>query len=121
MKPVPKWKNLQELEIDSTRDITDAGGEEPCDKPALRVIETTRLGICMKGQPIVESVQCSDCNCCSQEVRTELADRLRVGTSQECPAAESNSASQFDGCCGDNEADCNKSGVCAAIRLSSSR
>ncbi|XP_022717257.1 increased DNA methylation 1 [Durio zibethinus] len=88
-------KNLPELEIDGTTEIIDADGEDPCDKPALRVIETTRLGIRTKGQPIDESIQCSDRNCCSKE----------VGTSQECPAAEINSASQFEGCCGDNEAD----------------
>ncbi|XVF04340.1 hypothetical protein REPUB_Repub05bG0074000 [Reevesia pubescens] len=91
-------KNLQELEIDGTKEITDTGGEEPCDKPALRVVENTRLGICMKGQPVDESIQYSGLNCCSKEVRTELEDRLRIGTSQESPASE------IDGCCGDDEA-----------------
>ncbi|XWS27321.1 hypothetical protein CRYUN_Cryun26dG0105000 [Craigia yunnanensis] len=81
-------KNLQELEIDGTRETTDAGGEEPCDKLALRVIETSRSGICTKGQPVDESMQWSNRNCCSKEVRTELEDRLRVGSSQECPAVE---------------------------------
>ena len=84
-------KNLQELEIDGTREITAAGGEEPCDKVALRVIETTRFGICTMGQPVDESMHWSDRNCCSKEVRTELEDRLRVGSSQECSAAEINS------------------------------
>lgn len=97
-------KNEQELELDGKREITDGVGEEPCDKPALRDLETTRLGICTKGQPVDESIHWSDSNCCSKDVRTELEDRLRVGSSQEYPAAETNSASQLDGCCCDDEA-----------------
>ncbi|EOY13226.1 Acyl-CoA N-acyltransferase with RING/FYVE/PHD-type zinc finger protein, putative isoform 1 [Theobroma cacao] len=97
-------KNEQELELDGKREITDGVGEEPCDKPALRDLETTRLGICTKGQPVDESIHWSDSNCCSKDVRTELEDRFRVGSSQEYPAAETNSASQLDGCCCDDEA-----------------
>ncbi|XP_021288478.1 increased DNA methylation 1-like [Herrania umbratica] len=97
-------KNEQELEIDGKKEITDGVVEEPCDKSALRDLETTRLGICTKGQHVAESIHWSDSNCCSKDVGTELEDRLRVGSSQEYPAAETNSASQSDGCCCDDEA-----------------
>lgn len=50
------------------------------------------------------TAQCSDLNYCSKEVKTELVDRLRVRISHQSPATETNSASQSDGCCGDNEA-----------------
>ncbi|XVF88030.1 hypothetical protein PTKIN_Ptkin19aG0016600 [Pterospermum kingtungense] len=84
------YKNLQELEIHGTMDITDAGGEEL----ALRIIETSRLGICTERHQVDESMQRSD----SREVRTEMVDRLiRIGSSKESPAVENNSASKFDG------------------------
>lgn len=54
-------KNLQELKINGTREITDAGGgAESSDKPP--VTETSGLGICTKRQPVDE---CSDFNYCS--------------------------------------------------------
>ncbi|XVF78768.1 hypothetical protein PTKIN_Ptkin14bG0162700 [Pterospermum kingtungense] len=83
-------KNLQELKINNPREMTDAGGDESFGKTAVIVTETTRLDICTKGQPVDE---CSDRSCCSKEARTEPEDSLEI-----------NSASQSDGCCGDNEA-----------------
>ncbi|OMO74815.1 Zinc finger, PHD-type [Corchorus capsularis] len=97
-------KNLQELEINGKRETADGGGEEPCDKPGLRVTETARLGIITEGQPIDDAIQLSDNKCCSKEVGTELENRLSIETSQECPSAEMKSAPQLDGCCHDNEA-----------------
>ncbi|TYG86980.1 hypothetical protein ES288_A13G176100v1 [Gossypium darwinii] len=93
-------KNLQESEIDGMKEIktTDAG--EVVEKPTLRVTETTRLGICTAGEPVNEYDQCSDHNRCS----AEPDDRLNVGPCRETPAAEINSAAQFESCCGDNEA-----------------
>ncbi|XWS27318.1 hypothetical protein CRYUN_Cryun26dG0104700 [Craigia yunnanensis] len=71
-------QGLQELEIDGTRETTDAGGEEPCDKLALRVIETSRLGLSWKtGLEL-------------GVLRNALLPKLTL--------------SQFDGCCGDDEA-----------------
>ncbi|MBA0561671.1 hypothetical protein Golob_018474 [Gossypium lobatum] len=99
-------KTLQESEINGTKEIANAGGEELCDNLALRVIEeTTRLVICTKGKSADESVQCADCNFLSEEVRIKLEERPKVRSCQEYPAGETNSVSQTDGCCGDNEAD----------------
>ncbi|KAA3486690.1 increased DNA methylation 1-like isoform X1 [Gossypium australe] len=93
-------KNLQESEIDGMKEIktTDAG--EVVEKPTLRVTETTRLGICTAGELVDEYDQCSDHNRCS----AEPDDGLNVGPCRETPAAEINSAAQFESCCGDNEA-----------------
>ncbi|KAG4177207.1 hypothetical protein ERO13_A11G287200v2 [Gossypium hirsutum] len=99
-------KTLQDSEINGTKEIANASGEELCDNLALRVIEeTTRLVICTKGKPADESVQCADCNFLSEEVRIKLGERPKVRSCQESPAGETNSVSQTDGCCGDNEAD----------------
>ncbi|KAE8684269.1 Increased DNA methylation 1 [Hibiscus syriacus] len=70
--------NLQALEINCKREITNAGAEEQCNNPALQVIESTRPDICMKGNLVDGSVQCSDHNFFSEEVRIELEDRPRV-------------------------------------------
>ncbi|XP_039029602.1 increased DNA methylation 1-like [Hibiscus syriacus] len=52
--------NLQELEIDGTREITYSNIEKLCVNPALQVIESSRLGICTKGKPVDECIQISD-------------------------------------------------------------
>ncbi|KAE8706524.1 Increased DNA methylation 1 [Hibiscus syriacus] len=80
-------KNLQESGIDGMRKIkiTYADGEDPCEKTALSVTETTRLRIHAMVEPVDTHNHCS----------TELEDRFRVGTCQE---------TQLDRSYGDNEA-----------------